>query len=45
MKTTEEMRLVAIERTARELIAGNKKVNEDFEDLTIIQLPPKNKKI
>ena len=36
---------VEIERTARELIAGNKKVNEDFEDLTIIQLPPKNKKI
>ena len=36
---------VEIERTARELNLNGKTSAEDFEDVTIIQLPPKNKKI
>ena len=36
---------VEIERTARELNLNGKTSLEDFEDVTIIQLPPKNKKI
>lgn len=36
---------VEIERTARELTLNDRKSIEDFEDVTIIQLPPKNKKI
>ena len=35
---------VEIERTAREL-NFEQKLNEEFEDVTIIELPPKNKKI
>ena len=35
---------VEIERTARELNLNGKNSVEDFEDVTIIQLPPKNKK-
>ena len=35
---------VEIERTARELNLNYKNPTEDFEDVTIIQLPPKNKK-
>lgn len=36
---------VEIERTARELNLNRKSLAENFEDVTIIQLPPKNKKI
>lgn len=36
---------VEIERTARELSLNGKTSIEDLEDVTIIQLPPKNKKI